>query len=125
TSLVLVLAACGSTAPQTTVPPPPPQHDLPPEPVVVKPPSDDAKIAEAKQFAADADKELRRVLVAAAEAEWTQETDETDAHQAAAAKANGEQAVAITRLMKQARTYEDVLPKPDASTKRQLQALIH
>jgi peptidyl-dipeptidase A len=126
TALLLLAAGCGST-PQKTVPAPAiiaeqPHDEPPPTP---PPPSDDAKIAEAKQFVADADRDLRRVMVAAAEAEWTQETDETDAHEAAAAKANGEQAVAITRLMKQARTYEPVMGKLDPLTRRQLEVLIY
>jgi len=93
---------------------------------VAKPPADDAAlIAEAKQFLADADKELRRVLVAAAEAEWANQTDITDAHEAAAAKANGVQNDTIAKLIKQARKYEPVIDKLDPSNKRQLQVLIY
>jgi len=93
---------------------------------VAKPPADDAAlVAEAKQFLADADKELRRVLVGAAEAEWANQTDITDEHEAAAAKANGVQNDTIAKLIKQARKYEPVVDKLDPVNKRQLQVLIY
>ena len=93
---------------------------------VVKAPTDDsALIAEAKKFLADSDKELRRVLVGAAEAEWANQTDITDAHEAAAAKANGVQNDTIAKLIKQARKYEPVIDKLDPANKRQLQVLIY
>ena len=93
---------------------------------VVKAPADDtALITEAKKFLADADKELRRVLVGSAEAQWANETDITDAHEAAAAKAAGVQNDTIAKLIKQARKYEPVIDKLDPVNKRQLQVLIY
>jgi len=131
----LVAVALGG-CPKQQVPPGPPQpptsndqvgnqpsRPQPPPPPPVN--TDDALIAEAKQFVGAAEKELRRVLVAASEAEWTNQTDITPAHEAAAAKANGEQNDTIAKLIKQARKYEPVLAKLDASTRRQLQVLIN
>ena len=81
--------------------------------------------AEATQFVADMDKELRRVLVGAAEAQWINATDITDAHEAAESAANSIQNDAIAKLIKQARKYEPILDQLDPSTRRQLQVLIY
>ncbi len=81
--------------------------------------------AEATQFVADIDKELRRVLVGAAEAQWTNATDITDAHEAAESAANSIQNDTIAKLIKAARKYEPVLDQLDPSTRRQLQVLIY
>ena len=81
--------------------------------------------AEATKFVADMDVELRRVMVGFAEAEWINETDITDAHEAAAAAAAIVQNDAIAKLIKQARKYEPVLDQLDPLTKRQLVMLIY
>jgi peptidyl-dipeptidase A len=89
------------------------------------PVDNDALVAEAKKFLADADKQLRAVLVASAEAQWANETDITDEHEAVSAKANGVLNDTIAKMIKQARKYEPVIDKLDASNKRQLQVLIY
>ncbi len=81
--------------------------------------------AEAAQFVVDMDKELRRVMVAAAEAQWTNATDITDAHEAAESAANSVQNDSIAKLIKAARKYEPILDQLDPLTKRQLQVLIY
>ncbi|MBA3461423.1 MAG: M2 family metallopeptidase [Deltaproteobacteria bacterium] len=88
-------------------------------------PNDAALAAEATKFVADADKELRRVLVGAAEAQWANATDITDAHEAAESAANSVQNDTVAKLIKQARKYEPILDQLDPSTRRQLQALIY
>ena len=88
-------------------------------------PKDAALVAEATKFAADADKEMRRVMVAAAEAQWANATDITDAHEAAESAANATQNDTIAKLIKQARKYEPILDQLDPSTRRQLQVLIY
>ena len=88
-------------------------------------PKDKALAAEATKFVADMDVELRKVLVGAAEAQWTNATDITDAHEAAESAANSIQNDTIAKLIKQARKYEPILDQLDPSTKRQLQVLIY
>jgi len=119
--LSILAAACSKKAKEAE-----PTPDRGSGSAVVKAEADDtALIDEAKKFLADSDKELRRVLVAAAEAEWANQTDITDAHEAAAAKANGVQNDTIAKLIKQARKYEPVIDKLDPINKRQLQVLIY
>jgi peptidyl-dipeptidase A len=133
TCLALALAVACTPKPTPPGPPQPPTSNdqignapIAPQPPPPPPPNNDAQlVAEAKQFVVDADKELRQVLVAASEAEWANQTDITDDHEAAAAKANGIQNDTIAKLIKQARKYEPVLAKLDASTRRQLQVLIY
>ena len=120
---ILAAAACGGgTKKSETVPPPAPDI-VPPAPPA--PPPVDPLVAEAKQFTIDADKEIRRVIVAAGETEWANETDITDAHEAAAAKAAAEQNIVIAKLIKAARKYAPILAKLAASTRRQIQVLIY
>ena len=88
-------------------------------------PAQSALAAEATKFVADMDVELRRVLVAYAEASWANETDLTDAHEAAAAAAAKVQNDTIAKLIKQARKYEPVLDQLDPLTKRQIQVLLY
>ena len=124
----ILAAACGGTPKSETVPPPAPDVVTAPATPVVNQPlpvQSDPLVEEAKKFAAEVDKEARRVIVAAAETEWANETDITDAHEAAAAKAAAEQNIVIARLIKQARKYEPILGKLDASTRRQIQVLIY
>ena len=128
TLLPLLLAACGHPKPVETVPAPPPEAKPDPGPSQPQPPAVDpqaALIEEAKAFVVSTDKELRKVLVAAAEAQWTNATDITDAHEAAESAANSIQNDTIARLIKQARKYEPILDKLDASSRRQLQVLIY
>ena len=132
TCLALALAVACTPKPTPPGPPQPPTSNdqIGNAPIAPQPPpppenNDAALVAEAKQFVVDADKQLRQVLVAASEAEWANQTDITDDHEAAAAKANGTQNDTIAKLIKQARKYETVLAKLDASTRRQLQVLIY
>jgi len=126
TSLLLVSILAASGCKKSKEPAPAPTPNPGSGSAVAKPPADDsALIAEAKQFLADADKELRRVLVAAAEAEWANQTDITPEHEAAAAKANGVQNDTIAKLIKQARKYEPVIDKLDPASKRQLHVLLY
>jgi peptidyl-dipeptidase A len=81
---------------------------------------DDALIAEAKKFVADMQEPLRKVMVAASEAEWTQETDITPEHEAAAAKASADNSKLVTKLIKDAKKFEPIMAKLDPDTKRQL-----
>lgn len=85
--------------------------------------ADDALIAKAKAFVDGADVELRRLYVAASISEWTNETDITPEHEAAAAKDAAAQATWITKAIKEARTFEPVLGKLDADTRRKLHLL--
>ena len=122
---ILAAAACGGgTKKSETVPPPAPDIVPPGTPPATTPPVDPL-VAEAKQFTIDADREIRRVIVAAGQTEWANETDITDAHEAAAAKAAAEQNIVIAKLIKAARKYEPVLAKLDESTRRQIQVLIY
>ena len=128
TLLPLILAAaCGSSnKPTEPIPTPHPPDVVKPDRVeTAQDEADAALVAEAKGFTADVDKELRRVLVAASETEWANETDITDEHEAAAAKAAGIQNDTIAKLIKQARKYERVMAKLDPETRRQLQVLIN
>ncbi|HTL33818.1 MAG TPA: M2 family metallopeptidase [Kofleriaceae bacterium] len=123
---ILVLAACGGTKPQTVpAPPPNPTPDVvQPTPTAVAPTppaNNDAQlIAEAKQFVADTDKELRQLMTDQAAADWTNQTDITPEHEAAAAKMSEALSNGITRLIKASRKFEPVMAKLDADTQRQL-----
>jgi peptidyl-dipeptidase A len=121
----LTIAACASR-PAVTVPAPPPQPEHREEVAAVETAEQrDAKlVAEATEFVAEADHQLRRAMVTAALAEWDEETDGTDAHKAAAATANDEQSRAITALMTKARTYAPVMAKLDPLVRRQLVVLV-
>ncbi len=121
-SLVLA-AACNPNKGYGPVEPDPkakPVAEAPPEKVEKADPNDDALVAEAQQFVAEMDKEMRKLYVDASVASWANETDITPAHEDAAAKASAEQAKGITRLIKAARKYEPILAKLDPDTRRQL-----
>jgi len=122
--LALILAAaCGSSKPAANVPvEPPPNVDTQPS-VPATPPGPDPLIAEAKQFVADTNTEMTRLFVAASVAEWANETDITKEHGAAAAEANGAQAVGLTKAIRAARKFDPVLNKLDPSDRRQLTLL--
>lgn len=127
---MLLAAACGRPPAPAPVPAPLPG----PEPHAVLPATpldrpgevgDATKIAEAQAFLASADAELMKVVVTGLEAQWANETDLTDAHAAAAAKANGAASDTYARLIKRARTYEPIAGKLDARSKRMLEVLIY
>ncbi|MBK9071017.1 MAG: M2 family metallopeptidase [Myxococcales bacterium] len=61
--------------------------------------------AEAEAFVASTDAELRRLWVLQAQAEWTKQTDITDAHEAAAAKIGTEVSTYLTRSILDARRF--------------------
>jgi peptidyl-dipeptidase A len=124
--LLALAAACGSAKPDKVVLPPkegsttdngpkPPPADKPPP---VDP--DIALAAEAKEFVAQMDGELRKLYVDASVTSWANETDITPEHEASAAKAGAEQAKGITRLIKAAKKFEPILAKLDPVTRRQL-----
>ncbi len=128
--LLIIAAACGSTKPDPVVLPPKegPPADPPPEPPPADPPAaaagpDAALAAEARQFVAAMDAELRKLYVDASVTAWANETDITPEHEAAAAKAGAEQAKGITRLIKASKKFEPILGKLDPDTRRQLTLL--
>jgi peptidyl-dipeptidase A len=82
--------------------------------------NDAALIAEARQFVADTDKELRRLYVDAQVAGWTLQTDITPAHEAVAAKADEQMANGITRLINASRKFDPIYAELDAESRRQL-----
>jgi peptidyl-dipeptidase A len=82
--------------------------------------ADAALVAEAKQFVANADATVRRLAIAASQAAWTNETDLTEEHEAATAKASEALSVEVTKMVKAARKFEPILDKLDADTRRQL-----
>ncbi len=136
--LLPLAAACGSNKPEPiALPPkepvatgdeaprPPPANKnvdrLADEPAV-KPAAggDAALIAEAKQFVAKMDAELRKLYVDASVTAWANATDITPEHEEAEAKAGAEQAKGITRLIKAAKKFEPIHSKLDPDTRRQL-----
>ena len=125
-SSFVFLVACGPKRPDAIPAPPPSGGGAGSGASNPTPAQPEAElVAEAQAFIKEVDGELRRVLVASSEAEWTNQTDITDAHEAAAAKANGELNDTIAKLIKRARKYEPVMGKLDPSTRRQLQVLIY
>ena len=101
-SLSLLASACGGDKKPVAKPTPK---------VVVDP--DAALIAEAEAFIQLTDRELMRLNVAASEAEWAKQTDITDAHQQAAAKAGAELATYITKQIKESRKFDKIAAKLD------------
>jgi peptidyl-dipeptidase A len=73
------------------------------------PPTDE----EAKAFVAEVDKELRRLYVQGAKAEWEKATNITDATEAAAAKANAETMAYETKAIQQAAKLDAYKGDPD------------
>lgn len=90
------------------------------QPAPAEPANSEALIAEAKQFAAQADQELRKLYVESSVAEWANQTDITPEHEQAAAKANEALANGLTKLIKASRKFEAVQAKLDPDTRRQL-----
>ena len=129
---LILFAACKNTPPPQPVPdlptPPPDQTGTPTKPPTpatppAVAPNNDALIAEAKQFAATADAELRKLYIEASLAEWANQTDITPEHEAAAAKASEALANGLTKLIKTSRKFESVRGKLDPDTQRQLHLL--
>lgn len=119
---VILAAACGPK--QSTAPTPPATGGEQAQASSETASHDEAMlIAEAEQFVAEMDQELRKLYVDASVTAWANETDITPEHEAAAAKANAEAAKGITRLIKTARKFEPVLAKLEPETRRQLQLL--
>lgn len=108
-SLSLLAGACGGDKKPVAKPAPK---------VAVDP--DAALIAEAKAFIQLTDRELMRLNVAAAEAEWAKQTDITDAHEQAAAKAGAELATYITKQIKESRKFDKIAAKLDDKSQRML-----
>jgi peptidyl-dipeptidase A len=123
--VVLFAAACGgSTKPETVAAPPPTPAPTPAVAPAAPPrPDNSALIAEAKQFAAAADQELRKLYIEASVTEWANQTDITPDHEAAAAKAAEDLANGITRLIKASHKFEAIASELDPETRRQLQLL--
>jgi peptidyl-dipeptidase A len=121
--VLVVAAACGGSKQPAGRHPDDDVNMAKPMPEVEKTPEvskDDQLIAEAKQFVADTDKEIRRLYVEVSVTEWANETDITKEHGEAAAKASAEQATAITKAIKAARKFDPILDKLDPATRRQL-----
>ncbi len=125
--LSILAAACGPQKPDPVALPPPEDPAAsrpppPPEQPPAQPPADPdaALVAEARQFVARMNDELRKLYVDASVTAWANETDITDAHEAAAAKAGAAQASGITRLIKAAKKFEPILDKLDPVARRQL-----
>ncbi len=108
---LILAAACGSKSPPAAKVTPPATD------------GDKALVTEAASFAAETDKELRKLFVDSQLTAWANATDITPEHEAAAAKAGAELAKGTTRLIKAARKFEPVLDKLDAATRRQLMLL--
>ena len=128
-SVLILAAACGHPS-KPPEPAPPSPEMVPADPAAEKierrpaaAAGDDALIAEAKQFVADADKTARKMTIEAALAAWANATDLTPAHEAAMAKAGEIQSVGVTKLVKIARKFEPILGKLDPDTRRQLALL--
>jgi peptidyl-dipeptidase A len=121
---VLAASCGGPTKPPDTAPAPAPEATAEPPPEKVeRPPAatgDAALIAEAKQFVVDADRMVRKLGTESSIATWTNQTDITDEHEAASAKASEVLSVEITKLVKTARKFEPILDKLDPPTRRQL-----
>ncbi len=111
-AIPLLVAACGGDK-KAEVKPAAKDAKLAPD-------ADSALVAEAKAFAHLTDRELMRLSIASSQAEWDKQTDITDVHEQAAAKAGAEVASYITKQIKEARRFEKVLGKLDAESQRLL-----
>ncbi len=141
-ALAVTASACGSKQSETVTVPAPPNEPIaaapdpaptpaplpaptpapppaPPEPPLT-PELEAQLVIEAKAFVPKLDAELRKLFVDASLAAWANETDITDAHEAAQAAAGAEMAKGITRLIKEARKFDRILDKLEPATKRQL-----
>jgi peptidyl-dipeptidase A len=121
--LFVVAAACSGPKKPDVVPAPPPSgSDVASDPAKAMPPPnpDDMLVVEAKQFVAQMDKDIRKLVVEASVTEWANETDITPAHEEAAAKASEELAKYTTKTIKASRKFEPVMNRLDPDTRRQL-----
>jgi peptidyl-dipeptidase A len=125
--LILLAAACGGPKKPQPVPAPLPEQapESKPATAPVPPPVVDntALVQQAKQFVADTDKELRKLYVDASLADWANQTDITDEHEAASAKAGEELANGLTRLIKASLKFAPVASKLTPDEQRQLKLL--
>ncbi|HEX5061211.1 MAG TPA: M2 family metallopeptidase [Kofleriaceae bacterium] len=124
---LMFIAACGGPKKQPAPPAPAPEPTagapaVAPVPTPAPPPgpNDAALVAEATEFAKHADEELRKLYVDSSVADWANQTDITPEHEAASAKASEALANGLTKLIKESRKFERVLPKLDPDTRRQL-----
>ncbi len=123
---LILFAACGGS--NKPAPAPVPDQTSPgetttpaQEPAAAPAPANtEALVAEAKQFAAHVDAELKRLYTEASVAEWANQTDITAEHEAASAKASEALANGLTQLIKASRKFESVQGKLDPDTRRQL-----
>ncbi len=118
-SLVLV-AACGGAAVPTPVAPTPVEPAAVVEPAVVEPA---ATVEEARAFVAETDRELRRLWVAQAEAEWEKNTNITPATEDAAAKAGVAAMTFLKEAILRSRRFDAILAAADEDTRRQIALL--
>jgi peptidyl-dipeptidase A len=82
-----------------------------------------ATVEEAKAFVAQVDKDLRRLLVTQAKADWAKQTNITPKTEAAAAEANAEYLSYSTKAIQESARFVPILDKLDADTRRQIQLL--
>ena len=128
-AVISALGACGggqqaappapAPTPVEVAPVPAPAPAPPPVPVATGP-SDADLVAQAQQYVTNMDTDLRRVLVAASETEWANETDITPEHEATAAKASADQSKWITAAIKDTKKFDAVAAKLDPETRRKL-----
>src|SRR5262245_58747924 len=85
--------------------------------------SDPKLEAEAREFVARTDSELRRIIVAESQAQWANATDITDEHEAAAGAASAETMSFLTRSMLESRKFDPILDNLDPDTRRQIKLL--
>ena len=79
--------------------------------------------AQAKEFTARIDSELRRLVVAQSEAEWAKQTNITPETEAAAAKAGAELMTYTTTAIKESRKFDPIMDSLDPETRRQIYLL--
>ena len=124
--LVLALASCACPPEKKPEPTPPKVVEAPKPPEPVKPPepsAEDKLVAEANAFVKNLDGQLRTLSVEASVAQWANETDITDEHEAAASKAGEHLSVEVTKLVKEARKFDPILSRLDPDARRMLYLL--
>jgi peptidyl-dipeptidase A len=123
------LVACGGKpTTSTTGPTPPPDaaavsggDETPPPHGDQGPPR--PTVEEARAFVQQMDADLRRLSVAQSLAEWAKQTDITDEHEQAAAKAGAEYSTYLTRAIKASRRFDPIMGELDPDTRRQIMLL--
>ncbi|MEO8702998.1 MAG: M2 family metallopeptidase, partial [Kofleriaceae bacterium] len=118
--LLLLAAACGPKKPDA-LPAPTPEPGGGSDVAAPMPPAQsvEAVVKEANAYIAEVDKELKRLSIASSLADWANQTDITDAHEAASAKAGGDLAVYITKAIKGSKKFEPVMAKLEPDVRRQ------